>query len=81
MCIIAVVMIGYGVSTRSMAYYPKENAVVSRGNYPIDPSFDGRNVFRQILYPVYYLMYGEFGTEMSNLDSKRIGENSIYNLY
>ena len=63
-------MIGYGVSTRSMAYYPEDNAVVTRGNYSVDARFDGRSVFRQIIYPVYYLMYGEFGEEMKNLDSE-----------
>ena len=73
-------MIGYGVSTRSMAYYPKDNPVVTRGNYPVDTSFDGRSVFRQIMYPVYYLMYGEFGTEFSNLDSKEARNDSVYDI-
>jgi hypothetical protein len=66
MCIIAVVMIGYGVASRSMAYYPNSDLF----NDPVDTAFDGRSIFRQIIYPVYYLMYGQFGNELSNLDRK-----------
>jgi len=67
MCIIAIVMTGYGVASRSMAYYPNPY-IFSSGN--ISTAFDGRSVFRQIAYPVYYLMYGQFGNELSNLDGK-----------
>jgi hypothetical protein len=60
-------MIGFGVASRSMTYYPNANLF----NTTItDTAFDGRSVFRQILYPVYYLMYGSFGTELSDLDGK-----------
>ena len=69
MYIIAVVMIGYGVASRSMTYYPEGNDVIIRGGYSVNSSFDGQSVFRQIIYPVYYLMYGEFGVELTNLNS------------
>jgi len=64
MVIIAVAMAGYGVASRSMVYYPNAD------KFNITTAFDGRSVFRQILYPVYYLMYGNFGNELSNLDGK-----------
>jgi hypothetical protein len=67
MCIIAVAMTGYGVASRSMAYYPNANDFTSPN---ISTAFDGRTIFRQIAYPVYYLMYGNLGTELSNLDGK-----------
>ncbi|UJR22717.1 hypothetical protein I4U23_025751 [Adineta vaga] len=66
MCIIAIVMTGYGVASRSMAYYPNPDSFPGT---EIDTSFNGRSIFRQIAYPVYYLMYGEFGNELSNLDA------------
>ncbi|CAF1409001.1 unnamed protein product, partial [Rotaria sp. Silwood1] len=66
MCIIFIVMSGYGVASRSLVYYPNADKF-NQSN--IDTSFDGRSVFRQITYRVYYLMYGEFGTELSNLDT------------
>jgi hypothetical protein len=58
-------MIGYGVASRSMAYYPNADKFNSTNT-----AFDGRSIFRQIIYPVYYLMYGQFGNELSNLDGK-----------
>jgi len=67
MCIIAVVMTGYGVASRSMAYYPNADLFNSSN---INTAFEGRSIFRQIIYPVYYLMYGQFGNELSNLDGK-----------
>jgi hypothetical protein len=70
MCIIAIVMAGYGVASRSMVYYPKENDFTTDSNGTIDDSFNARSVFRQIAYPVYYLMYGEFGNELTTLDGK-----------
>ena len=67
MCIVAVVMLGYGVASRSMFYnlykpdfYP----------YNISQGFDGRSVFRDIVYPVYYLLHGTVQTELTNLDRK-----------
>ncbi|CAF0878333.1 unnamed protein product [Adineta steineri] len=65
LCIIAIVMAGYGVASRSMVYYPNANLFNETST---DISFDGRSIFRQIVYPVYYLMYGEFGKELDNLD-------------
>ncbi|CAF1276333.1 unnamed protein product [Rotaria magnacalcarata] len=68
MCIIAIVMTGYGVASRAMAYYPNANRFNETG---ISTEFNGRDIFRQIAYPVYYLMYGEFGTELDDLDTNR----------
>jgi len=62
-------MIGYGVSSRSMVYYPIVNNFTTATGGLIDTSFDGRSIFRQIIYPVYYLMYGEFDDQLSDLDS------------
>lgn len=67
MCIIIIVMTGYGVASRSMVYYPNPTAFP---NTNISTAFDGRSIFRQIAYPVYYLMYGQFGNELTNLDRK-----------
>ncbi|CAF3348541.1 unnamed protein product [Rotaria sp. Silwood1] len=69
MVIIAVVMIGYGVASRSMVYYPRANNFTMETGGSIDNSFDGRSVFRHIIYPVYYFLYGDFGDELTNLDS------------
>lgn len=66
MCIIAVVMIGYGTASRSMAYYPYQT---NSSNY--DTSFNGRSIFRQIVYPVYYLLYNDYNNETGYLDGKR----------
>ncbi len=71
-CIIAVVMIGYGVSSRSMVYYPIANNFTTVTGGFIDPNFDGRSVFRQILNPVYYFLYGILDNELGNLDSMHI---------
>jgi len=68
-------MAGYGVASRSMVYYPIVNNFTTETDGPIDASFDGRSVFRHIAYPVYYLLYGEFGTELDDLDSMSM--NSI----
>jgi hypothetical protein len=72
MCIIAIVMVGYGVASRSMVYYPKANGFTTDSGGSIDTSFDGRSVFRQIVYPVYYLLYGNIGNELNTLDSMYI---------
>ncbi|CAF3344944.1 unnamed protein product [Rotaria sp. Silwood1] len=69
MVIIAVVMIGYGVASRSMVYYPRANNFTMETGGSINNSFDGRTVFRHIIYPVYYFLYGDFGDELTNLDS------------
>ncbi len=62
MCIIAIVMLGYGVSSRSMVYYSNAD------QFNTTTAFDGRAIFRQIVYPVYYLLYDQFGNELQNLD-------------
>jgi hypothetical protein len=62
-------MIGYGVCSRSMAYYPVINNFTTATGGFIDTSFDGRAVFRQVLYPVYYFLHGDLGNELPNLDS------------
>jgi hypothetical protein len=62
-------MIGYGVASRSMAYYPN---VDKFPNLTINNTFDGRSLFRQILYPVYYMLYGEVSDERQNLDGKKM---------
>ncbi len=69
MFLIAIVMIGYGVASRSMVYYPTANGFTTATGGSIDTSFNGRAVFRQVLYPVYYFLYGQFTTELANLDS------------
>ncbi|CAF1432957.1 unnamed protein product, partial [Adineta steineri] len=65
-CIIAIVMIGYGVASRSMVYYSNPTLF---NDTTTDTSFDGRSIFRQIIYPVYYLMYGQMGNELADLDT------------
>ncbi|CAF4647243.1 unnamed protein product [Rotaria sp. Silwood1] len=79
MVIIAVVMIGYGVASRSMVYYPRANNFTMETGGSIDNSFDGRSVFRHIAYPVYYLLHGEVGDERTSLDSNPDAAWSISN--
>jgi len=67
--IILIVMIGYGVTTRSMYFYQDEYGLTLADNGTIDTSFDGRSVFRQVLYPVYYFLHGEIGSELDSLNS------------
>jgi hypothetical protein len=78
MCIIAIVMIGYGVASRSMVYYPVANGFTTATGGTIDTSFDGRSVFHQILYPVYYMMYGQIDNELAALNSMYVRCNSVY---
>ncbi|CAF1094081.1 unnamed protein product [Adineta steineri] len=66
MCIIAIVMTGYGVASRSMVYYSNPTLF---NDTTTDTSFDGRSIFRQIIYPVYYLMYGQMGNELTDLNT------------
>ncbi|CAF1562416.1 unnamed protein product, partial [Rotaria sordida] len=58
-------MAGYGVASRSMVHYPNANKL---NVTDFSTEFNGRSIFRQIAYPIYYLMYGEFGNELSTLD-------------
>ena len=67
MCIIAIAMIAYGVASRSMAYYPNPYSFTANNT---NTAFDGRSIFRQIIYPVYYFMHGHFEPELANLDRK-----------
>ena len=69
MCVIAVVMTGYGVASRSMVYYPHKGEYE---HYNESLWFDGRSVFRDVIYPVYYLMHGEVSGELKNLDREWI---------
>ncbi|CAF1688055.1 unnamed protein product, partial [Adineta ricciae] len=68
LCIIAIVMIAYGVASRSMVYYPKANGFTTDTGGLIDTRFDGRSIFRNVIYPVYYFLYGEFDNELMSLD-------------
>ncbi|CAF3948648.1 unnamed protein product, partial [Rotaria sp. Silwood2] len=74
MCIIFIVMAGYGTASRSMTYYPNANKL---NLTDFSTEFDGRSILRQIAYPVYYLMYGEFGDELSTLDENNSAAWSI----
>ncbi|CAF4283363.1 unnamed protein product, partial [Rotaria sp. Silwood2] len=68
--IILIAMIAYGVTSRAMYKY----------NEDIDNdtlTFDGRSVFRHILYPSYYLMYGSTDKELEALDRNRNLSTSI----
>lgn len=62
MCIIAIVMLGYGVTSRSMISKP----IADKLNTTVE--FNGRSLLRQIVYPTYYLMYGEFKDEFTILE-------------
>ena len=48
-------MTAYGVASRSMAFY---------GTF----AFNAREIFKAILYPVYYLLYTNLSDELSGLD-------------
>ncbi|CAF0946556.1 unnamed protein product [Adineta steineri] len=61
---IAVMMTAYGVASRSMAFY---------GTFP----FTGRDIFKAILYPVYYLLYTNLSGELSGLDESSYDTTSI----
>ncbi len=75
-CIILIVMIAYGVASRSMVYYPIVNNFTTITGGIIDIDFNGREVFYQILYPVYYFLHGYIDPELANLDSMYIYYNS-----
>ncbi|UJR20407.1 hypothetical protein I4U23_023538 [Adineta vaga] len=53
--LIAIVMTAYGVASRSMAFY---------GTF----EFNGREILRSVLYPVYYLLYTNLSGELNGLD-------------
>ena len=52
-------MTAYGVASRAMYTYNNETL-----------TFDGRSIFRKIIYPTYYLMYGNVGDELTGLDGR-----------
>ncbi|CAF3741642.1 unnamed protein product [Adineta steineri] len=54
--VIVIFIFGYGVSSRSMTAYGT-----------ID--FKGRNIFRDIVYPVYYFVHGSFDNERTQLEA------------
>ncbi|CAF0881591.1 unnamed protein product [Adineta steineri] len=60
-CIILIAMLAYGAVSRSMYDFGPD----ANGN---DLTFDGRSIFRHIIYPVYYLMYGSTDSETGALD-------------
>lgn len=66
--ILGVVICGYGVASRSMYFYQIENNLTTARNGTYDTKFDGRNIFRQVIYPVYYFLHGEIGGELEDLD-------------
>ena len=64
-------MVGYGVASRTMYNYNEDPEVD-------DLTFDGRSVFRHIIYPVYYLMYGSMDSELTALDRENFSlENDL----
>ncbi|CAF4846820.1 unnamed protein product, partial [Rotaria sp. Silwood2] len=62
--IILIAMVAYGVASRAMYKY-NEDADND------DLTFDGRSIFRHVLYPSYYLMYGSTENELAALDRNR----------
>lgn len=65
MWIIAIVMTGYGVASRSMVFYANPDIFPNTST-----AFNGRDIFAQIAYPVYYLLYGEIDNELNSLERK-----------
>ncbi|CAF1110172.1 unnamed protein product [Rotaria sordida] len=64
--IILIAIIAYGVASRTMYNY--NNDILS---------FDARSIFRHIIYPAYYLLYGNVGDELSELDANPDSSMSI----
>jgi hypothetical protein len=62
-------MTAYGVASRTMYNYNNQTL-----------EFDGRSIFRNIIYPTYYLMYGNVGGELSDLDGKKMNRLIIFDL-
>lgn len=55
-------MTAYGVASRTMYDYNNDDDTD-------DLTFDGRSIFRHVIYPSYYLMYGSTDNELEALDS------------
>ncbi|CAF4341767.1 unnamed protein product, partial [Rotaria sp. Silwood2] len=68
LCILAIVVLAYGTASRSMAYFPTVNNFRIESNCTVDNSFGARSIFRHIIYPVYYLLYGKLNNERRCLD-------------
>ncbi|CAF1249047.1 unnamed protein product [Adineta ricciae] len=68
--IIIVAMVAYGVASRAMYNF---NADADSD----DLTFDGRSIFRHIIYPSYYLMYGEVDGDKQALDQNPNDSTSI----
>ncbi|CAF4117301.1 unnamed protein product [Rotaria sp. Silwood2] len=64
--IILIAIIAYGVASRTMYNY--NNDILS---------FNGRSIFRNIIYPTYYLLYGNVGNELNELDANSDSSTSI----
>ncbi|CAF0911252.1 unnamed protein product [Rotaria sp. Silwood1] len=64
--IILIAIIAYGVASRTMYNY--NNDILS---------FNGRSIFRNIFYPTYYLLYGNIGNELNELDANPDSSTSI----
>ena len=56
-------MTAYGVASRTMYNYNNQTL-----------EFDGRSIFRNIIYPTYYLMYGSISGELDDLDGEKTNE-------
>ena len=54
-------MTAYGVASRAMYDYNSDDDTD-------DLTFSGRSIFRHIIYPSYYLMYGSTDTELGQLN-------------
>ncbi|CAF1526781.1 unnamed protein product [Rotaria sordida] len=52
-----IVIFGYGIASRAMIAY---------GTF----DFDGRQFFRNVIYPVYYFMLGSFDNEVESFEGK-----------
>ncbi|CAF1230161.1 unnamed protein product [Rotaria sordida] len=68
--IILIAMIAYGVASRAMYKY-NEDDKCNEDAHNDDLTFNGRSIFRHILYPSYYLMYGSTEKELKALDENR----------
>lgn len=60
--IILIAMVAYGVASRAMYDYNADED-------DDDLVFAGQSIFRHIIYPSYYLMYGSTDKELEALDS------------
>lgn len=59
--IILIAMTAYAVASRTMFNFNSSSPIL----------FDGRSIFRNLIYPTYYLMYGNIGGELTSLDGRK----------